>query len=652
MPEWDDEQEYHTGSYAQIAGFLFVSEIDNNVGNDPQIDGVSWALVSHPLRTTEDLIASTVDLPEGTVIALPGYSSPGDGGAGQWKADSTTGLTASQSPADRVAAELVSGSGRLWSIVHDGKLSVLSLGAEGVDFSSDDSPAIQAALGWAVQEKSATIYFPSGKYRLDSPVTANIAAEFDILFKGDGPDQTRILINNTTGGIDVVTTQRTSNVSAVGLAFVVSGNSTGYGFKFTGVEGGNQRERRGIYRDLFIGPEDMFVSGSIDFPMETSGIYRPYYLNVIVNVEPSLSGTGVGININGSYKAHIDTCYVNGGFGVGISDEATGGEGGYCVATTVNGSAVGYRRTRVNLEPEFWIDNSHFNCNQIGVYIEQCKYVWLTNNLMYCQESASGVGYKDFYIASGFQYNIIGNVYRQPYDATRTHVHLQTAGNLQGVSIRDEKLSATAEKYVFANSLVSQLEIEESDKISTESFVSYPSGFDKYDIRTDDFILKRGLDVITSGPSSASGPNFGYYRDSGSPSGGDSLAELRSYGRNSNDDWVIYAQRKAIIDDPTSGGEMGGEVMFTRSSGSPQREYIIGRGFAVGSTASTKGNGTVNAQESYYLNGNVYWTSGNGSPEGVVSAPVGSLYSRTDGGAGTSLYVKESGAGNTGWVGK
>lgn len=48
----------------------------------------------------------------------------------------------------------------------------------------------------------------------------------------------------------------------------------------------------------------------------------------------------------------------------------------------------------------------------------------------------------------------------------------------------------------------------------------------------------------------------------------------------------------------------------------------------------------------------VSWTAGTGSPEGVITAPVGSLYSRTDGGALTSLYVKESGTGNTGWVGK
>lgn len=43
---------------------------------------------------------------------------------------------------------------------------------------------------------------------------------------------------------------------------------------------------------------------------------------------------------------------------------------------------------------------------------------------------------------------------------------------------------------------------------------------------------------------------------------------------------------------------------------------------------------------------------GAGSPEGVVTAPIGDMYVRTDGGAGTTLYIKESGSGNTGWVGK
>lgn len=44
--------------------------------------------------------------------------------------------------------------------------------------------------------------------------------------------------------------------------------------------------------------------------------------------------------------------------------------------------------------------------------------------------------------------------------------------------------------------------------------------------------------------------------------------------------------------------------------------------------------------------------SGTGTPESVVAAPVGTLFRRLDGGAGTSLYVKESGTGTTGWAAK
>lgn len=45
----------------------------------------------------------------------------------------------------------------------------------------------------------------------------------------------------------------------------------------------------------------------------------------------------------------------------------------------------------------------------------------------------------------------------------------------------------------------------------------------------------------------------------------------------------------------------------------------------------------------------VQWWKGTGSPEGVITANVGSMYSRTDGAAGSVLYVKRSGTGNTGW---
>lgn len=43
---------------------------------------------------------------------------------------------------------------------------------------------------------------------------------------------------------------------------------------------------------------------------------------------------------------------------------------------------------------------------------------------------------------------------------------------------------------------------------------------------------------------------------------------------------------------------------------------------------------------------------GTGSPEGVVAARPGTMYLNKSGGAGTTLYVKETGNGNTGWAAK
>lgn len=48
----------------------------------------------------------------------------------------------------------------------------------------------------------------------------------------------------------------------------------------------------------------------------------------------------------------------------------------------------------------------------------------------------------------------------------------------------------------------------------------------------------------------------------------------------------------------------------------------------------------------------LYQRFGTNTPEGAVSAPVGAVFHRTDGGSGSSFYVKESGSGPNGWVGK
>lgn len=54
----------------------------------------------------------------------------------------------------------------------------------------------------------------------------------------------------------------------------------------------------------------------------------------------------------------------------------------------------------------------------------------------------------------------------------------------------------------------------------------------------------------------------------------------------------------------------------------------------------------------YIGTGGIGIFTGAGTPEAAVTAPVGSLFLRNDGGATTTLYVKTSGTGNTGWTAK
>lgn len=68
---------------------------------------------------------------------------------------------------------------------------------------------------------------------------------------------------------------------------------------------------------------------------------------------------------------------------------------------------------------------------------------------------------------------------------------------------------------------------------------------------------------------------------------------------------------------------------------------------------------TINRWNDLYLDGEIRWNgttnsvadmTGAGTPEGVITADIGSIYRRYDGGSATTLYVKTSGNGsNTGW---
>ena len=100
-------------------------------------------------------------------------------------------------------------------------------------------------------------------------------------------------------------------------------------------------------------------------------------------------------------------------------------------------------------------------------------------------------------------------------------------------------------------------------------------------------------------------------------------------------------------------GYVSGSYVAPNWTGNGASWYPLGTTSFWRNVAGSRWNtDSVNLTNILYLNNNNFIYSGLNSPEGVLEAPVGSLWLRTNGGAGTTLYIKESGTGNTGWVGK
>lgn len=124
--------------------------------------------------------------------------------------------------------------------------------------------------------------------------------------------------------------------------------------------------------------------------------------------------------------------------------------------------------------------------------------------------------------------------------------------------------------------------------------------------------------------------------------------------------------------DNTTGGN---DIVFSASTGDgiDTENNAAGAGYALDITGSDAGggvfaggdinlnvglgsgggpDGVINLNGDVNITGTLNLTSllsGTGSPETVTAAGVSTIYQRTDGAGGNSLYVKMSGAGTTGW---
>jgi hypothetical protein len=128
------------------------------------------------------------------------------------------------------------------------------------------------------------------------------------------------------------------------------------------------------------------------------------------------------------------------------------------------------------------------------------------------------------------------------------------------------------------------------------------------------------------------------------PLGGLISIQIPSGGVPIGAGWVATEYELQVV--PLAGPANGRRISFKVTS---EGETQSLRGVRAGSETATIPAGSAAAAIAV----GALWSSGTGDPNGVLTGSPGDLYSRKDGGAGTSFYVKESGtATNTGWVPK
>jgi len=108
--------------------------------------------------------------------------------------------------------------------------------------------------------------------------------------------------------------------------------------------------------------------------------------------------------------------------------------------------------------------------------------------------------------------------------------------------------------------------------------------------------------------------------------------------------WIATEYELQVV--PLAGPANGRRISFKVTSEGQTQSL---RGMRVGSETAVIPAGSA----AVAIASGALWSSGTGDPNGVLTGSPGDLYSRKDGGAGTCLYVKESGVStNTGWIGK
>lgn len=469
------------------------------------------------------------------------------------------------------------------------------------DFGSPvTATVLQAAVNAAASEGKA-LYLGDTNFTINSTIAL---PNSDIVIHGPGAAALTITFTGTGGLFSGTNLSSTTNIDIGGFTAVAGAPNCGLPvyLQYTTSTGIDIRAAN-IFDVVVDGDSTNYWTGGFNINNARNSIFSDCYVH---GPTDSLSKTQYGFLIAGqATDVKIDNCQaVSVGTGVQILENGEGTIISNFVAVDVN---VGVSKSHLSGDAEPWLamSNWHINCRLKGIYLKDVLQTTITNGLLYCQN-----GFGDW----------IG-------------VHVDTPA----VVNQDIMVDALIDGQLAGGSVTSTTGI----KINSGNGVSARLKLRSLDVGAD---IATGVtnSIVTLEPNAVTNivTGAGVYEATNRiftnlPALGYGLPDRSGPFNADNSATVNKSAELYCFGEDTTGvvKAVGGHRAVSQDANwvNTQVELFARRGDAV-----------VEALILY----------GNGTPEGVVTAPVGALFTRSDGGAGTTLYIKESGTGNTGWVGK
>lgn len=527
-----------------------------------------------------------------------------------------------------------------------------SFGAVG-DGVADDSTAVASALAWMASKTCAMLDIGDGVFKMDTQAVQAITGNNQYVIKGNGASSV-ILGNNSVGAIKITSGSRQTPLCLMDCVFSPNIADSGTAFEYSVPEGGTSTRRNLLLHNVTVAQHlATNTSGSWKNPLILTGHNRPLLNNVVLWRSTTTSADCL-INLDGCYNPEIKNSYINGSAAIGISNVKTISNEGFSVAgSIINGADTGLYISQPDRHPLIWVTNCHFNNKVTGVHLVNCKYAFINANLMYSL-AASGESYTDFKIDNCNGINLNGNVYRNASAVTLARRHLEVINGSRNIRYRAGTLAAnTSIAPYFIGLGCADIDLNIPEGVIAYDFASYPAKLYESLVAGTVDITSPGL-LVRQVNSSAQNQALRLRKSNSSPGASDTLSALLFEASNTAQDDVTFGSIVNYSRSATAGAHSGGVYIYAAEAGALRKELTIADG--VGANTLPRGYGTISAggnNRLYYGVSNTMGIYGGlNTPEGVVTAVVGSIYMRSNGGAGTTFYVKESGTGNTGWVAK